>query len=239
MGHQDQSAPVGQQLLLQPRHRPEVEVVGGLIEDQQLRRVGEDPGQRHPLGLAPRQRGDIGTRRRGHAQSVEGGLGLPSGTHRVAHRAGRQHRYLLEEADPRAAAPPHLTLVGAVRAGDDAQQGGLAGAVDAHHSEPVPVDTVERQVLEQHPVRRAHGDVLEIDEHGHETIRVPAPSRLAAGPTQRRPADRRSGDAGDEWNGVSMPAPGGGRQLGVTHDGAGAAGQTVHTLGLYGRRLLG
>ena len=115
VGDEDQAAPEGQQLLLEPGHRAQVEVVGGLVEDQQLGRVGQHPGQGHPLGLAAREGGHVGVGRRGHAQPVEGRLGLPALADRVGTVPGGSIGHLLEEADPRAPAPPDLALVGAGR----------------------------------------------------------------------------------------------------------------------------
>ena len=62
VGDQHQAAAEGEQPLLEPGHRAQVEMVGGLVEHQELRRVGQDPGQGHPLGLATRERRHIGRR---------------------------------------------------------------------------------------------------------------------------------------------------------------------------------
>jgi len=178
VGHQDQAAPERLQPVLKPGHRAEVEVVGGLVEDQEFRRLGQHPGQRHPLGLAARQLGHVGAGGGAHAQPLQGGPGLPSLPDRLGHRARWEVGALIEEADPGTPTPPDLSAVGRVDPTDDPQQGGFAGAVDAHHADPVPVRDGEREVLEQDPVGPADHDVLEIDEHGHEAVRltVPAPA---------------------------------------------------------------
>ena len=51
--HQDETPAEGQEALLEPRHRAQVEMVGGLVEDEELGRMGQHPGQGHPLGLTP------------------------------------------------------------------------------------------------------------------------------------------------------------------------------------------
>ena len=53
--HQDQTPAEGQEALLEPGHRPQIEMVGGLIEHEELGRMGQHPGQGHPLGLTPGQ----------------------------------------------------------------------------------------------------------------------------------------------------------------------------------------
>jgi hypothetical protein len=48
----------------QPRHRLGVQVVGRLVEQQQIRRLEQQPAERHATPLAARERGDVGVRRR-------------------------------------------------------------------------------------------------------------------------------------------------------------------------------
>jgi hypothetical protein len=49
---------------LEPRHRLGVEMVRGLVEEQQVRRLEQQPAQRHAAALAARERRDVGVRRR-------------------------------------------------------------------------------------------------------------------------------------------------------------------------------
>ena len=109
-----------------------------------------------------------------HAQAVEGRLGLPPLPHGRAHRARGQRRYLFEEAHPGAAPPPDLAFRGRISAGDDPQEGRFPGAVDPHHPNPVTVRDGEGELLEEHPIDPADGNLLEIDEEGHEATRVSA-----------------------------------------------------------------
>ena len=224
MGHDDQAPAERAQLVLEPGHGGQVEVVGGLVEDQELGRVGQDPGQRHPLGLAAREGVHLRLGGPGHAQAVEGGLGLPASADRPGHRPRRQDGDLLEEADPRAPPAPNLAGVGEVHPGHDSEQRRLARAVDADHADAVPVGHRQREALEEDPVRPSYGDVLEIDEHGHEGSRVPATP--AAGRAGDRDRDRertgQSGGAGTVMAGASVP-PSTWRIFPVTQPEAGEA----------------
>ena len=55
MADDDQSAPIGGQPVLEPGNPLEIEVVGRLVEDQQLAWGGQRGGQRHALGLTSGQ----------------------------------------------------------------------------------------------------------------------------------------------------------------------------------------
>ena len=106
MGHHHQSTPVGGQPVLQPGNGTQVEVIGGLVEYQQLGRVGQHPGQGHPFGLPARELGDVGVGGRTHAQALEGGVGLPTRAHRGPDRSRGQYGLLVEVAGPHPAAQP-------------------------------------------------------------------------------------------------------------------------------------
>ncbi len=69
VGHRDDRARVGRQVVLQPGHRLGVEVVGRLVEQQQVRRAQQQPAQRHAAPLAARQSGHLRVGRR-QAQRV-------------------------------------------------------------------------------------------------------------------------------------------------------------------------
>ena len=64
----------------QPSHRFGVEVVGRLVQQQHVGAGKQEPTQRHPSRLAPRQRGDSGIAR-GAAQRIhrhlDGAVDLP------------------------------------------------------------------------------------------------------------------------------------------------------------------
>src|SRR5829696_4080117 len=81
VGDGDDGAGVLLQVLLQPRDALGVEVVGGLVEQQQVRRLEQQLAQRDATALATGQDGDVGVARRA-AQRVHGlldaGVELPA-----------------------------------------------------------------------------------------------------------------------------------------------------------------
>ena len=69
MGDGDDRAGVVLEEALEPGDRLGVEMVGRLVEQQQVGRLQQQPAQRDAAPLAARQRGDVGVRRR-QAQRV-------------------------------------------------------------------------------------------------------------------------------------------------------------------------
>jgi NDMA-dependent alcohol dehydrogenase len=181
VGHQHEATPKRQKALLQPGHGTKIEVVGGLVQHEELGRVCQNPSQGHSLCLPAREGLHVHIEVPSHAEAIEGGLGLPSLPHRRADRSGWEHRYLLKKTHPRAAAPPNLSFVRLIHPGDDPQQGRLSRSVDPDDPDPISVGDGEREILEQHPVYPADSHLLEINEEGHDGTRVPA-----AGGSSRR-----------------------------------------------------
>ena len=77
VGDQDQPAAEAGQAVLQPGDGVDVEVVGGLVEDEQVDLLQQGPGQGHPLGLAAGEGGHVDVAHRAHPQPVEDGGRLP------------------------------------------------------------------------------------------------------------------------------------------------------------------
>jgi hypothetical protein len=150
-------------------------VVGGLVEDEELGRMSQHPGQRHPFGLAARERPHVHGGGGAHPEAFECGFSLPALSHGRPDRSGWQVRYLIEKPDTGAATTSDLALVSLVNSCDDPQQGRLSGAVHPYDPDPVPVRHGEREALEQHPIHPSHRHLLEIDEESHGLTRVPAP----------------------------------------------------------------
>ena len=73
VGHGDDGARVLLQMPLQPGHRLRVEVVGGLVQQQQVGRRQQQAAEGHPPALTARQRRHVLVAR-GHAQRVHGDL---------------------------------------------------------------------------------------------------------------------------------------------------------------------
>ncbi len=69
VGDRDDRALVLGQVLLEPGDRLGVEVVGGLVEQQQVGRAQQQPAERHAPALAAGERAHVGVRRR-QAQGV-------------------------------------------------------------------------------------------------------------------------------------------------------------------------
>ena len=117
--HQDETATEVEKPLLQPRHCSEIQMVRGLVKDEQLRRSGQHGRQRHALCLPTGQLGEVGVGFEPHPEPVQRSLGLPARASRRTHRARRQRRLLLEVAD--ADAPPATDVAGTclLEAGED------------------------------------------------------------------------------------------------------------------------
>jgi hypothetical protein len=69
VGDGEHGAGVLREVLLQPQHALGVEVVGRLVEQQQVGRLEQQLAQRHAAALATGQHADVGVRRR-QAQRV-------------------------------------------------------------------------------------------------------------------------------------------------------------------------
>ena len=65
-------------LLLQPLNRTQIQVVGGLVQDQYVIGLPEDLGQGNALELPARKVINLGFERVGHAEAVNGGVNLPA-----------------------------------------------------------------------------------------------------------------------------------------------------------------
>ncbi len=64
MGDDQDRARIVAQVAFEPVHRLGVEMVGGLVEQQQVRLVEQEPAQRDPAALAAGELGDVGVVRR-------------------------------------------------------------------------------------------------------------------------------------------------------------------------------
>ena len=71
VGDRDDGARIAAQMLLEPLHALGVEVVGRLVQQQQVRTLQQQPAQRNSAAFAAGQRGDVGVGGR-TAQRVHG-----------------------------------------------------------------------------------------------------------------------------------------------------------------------
>jgi hypothetical protein len=188
VGDEQQPAAVLGQAGLEPGDGVDVEVVGGLVEHEQVGLGQEGTGQGHPLGLAARQRGDVDARHRPHAQAVEDGLGLPPLADSGERGAGRQRGVLAQHRDAHAAPPAHRPGVGLALAGQDAQQRGLALPVQPDDAHAVAVGDRDGAVGEERPLPRSGRHPLRVDEDQRP---VTFDARLING--RRGPAGRAAG----------------------------------------------
>ena len=175
MAHHQQRAPVGHELLFQHFEGLDVEVVGGLVQDQQVRRLGEQPGQDDAVALAAGQR-----RHRGHgplgaeeeALEVADDVARPAVDEDVVAAVGDGLGHglvgvelppqLVEVADLEIGARLHRPGVGRDLPHQDAQQRALADAVVADEPDAVTAHDAERQVPDQRLAAVAVGDVAEL-----------------------------------------------------------------------------
>ena len=141
MGDHEDSAGEGPELLLQPGHHVGVQVVGGLVENQHVRRLQQGRRQGHPLALAAGEHPHPG-RRVPDAQAAEHGHGLIAvdfpvggvlaGKHLLQDRPVLLHgRILGQKHHLDVGEPGHDAAVGLLLSRQTPQQGGLARAVDA------------------------------------------------------------------------------------------------------------
>ena len=161
-----------------------------LAAGEGLQRLAQDPVRQAQVGRDPRRLGlggvPAGRHQRGLGAGV-GGHGLVADGLAVAPHAGLGAPHALDHLveSARAEDPVAGDLLGVPRsgvlrqvaelprardgaggrerlAGEDAGQGGLAGAVAADEADPVPTDHLEGHRGEQQPGARAHLDVLDL-----------------------------------------------------------------------------
>ena len=171
-----------------------VEVVGGLVQQQQVRLGGHQPGERGPRDLAPAQRRRRPVQRQAHQPDIrQGGLDAgfqaPVGVGEVvlgggprldamqprqalshAHQVGdggavRRDQRLAQHAD--ATGDTHRPGGGREIAQDQADQRGLAHAIAPDEASAFGAES-EGQIFEEAPaVRRGGGNGVQGDEGGH------------------------------------------------------------------------
>lgn len=142
--HQD-GAFIFLQIVLEPDHHPPVQVVGRLVQNEQLAGGNEGGGHGHPLFLPAGQQGH-GTVEVRQPQAGENGFGLEffmGGAGGMQHLlqdcgAGEKIRILRQIADARAAGVRDGAAVGGFLPGQDFQQSGFAGAVDPDEAHLFP-----------------------------------------------------------------------------------------------------
>lgn len=187
VGDADESGAPGAQVVGQPGDALDVEVVGGLVEDDQVLLVDEELGQRDTAALATGERGDDGVEpvlEAGEGQAAEepgehiADLGaarplvvgeiaddlLADGLRRV------QGVVLGEDAETQPAVVGDAAGVRLLQLGEHPDEGGLAVAVAAHDTDPVALGHPEGYAVEQGTGAVHLADLLDIDQiDGHFT----------------------------------------------------------------------
>jgi hypothetical protein len=191
VGDEHQPAPMPGEPLLEPRDGVEVEVVGGLIEDEQhgvivgpaaWSDLDQRPGEGHPLGLAAAQPVGRHVGELRDPETTQDGVGLPlavgvsTGRHGLVHGADGEVVRLVEHDDPGIAAAPHRALLRLSRARKHPQERGLAGAVDAHQPQAIAGGEGEREAGEQLAAGSGCGEALGLEEDHRSTMSMGRPS---------------------------------------------------------------
>ena len=172
--HDDRAAPIAQ-MPAEPVDRLDVQVVGGLVEQQHVGLGDEQRGERHAAPFAagqPRRRSPEADPRQqlGHDRP-HSGIRFPRGGHRTARapeydladRSG-QPVALRQIAEPQPGRHGNPAGVGLGPAGQQRQQRGLARSIAAHHADPVPGRHAQRNAVEQAAVRIRLGRLLQADQ---------------------------------------------------------------------------
>ena len=169
------------QIALKPNEGFEIQMVGGLIEHEDVRLMHQQPGQVRPhdptTGQLARRPLKI---RIAEGQALEQALGLGDGrtvgievviifrlgTGSMLAGGDFQHRLIThrrallgQEADGRPALEGHQTVVRLLLLEDELEERGLAGAIRTHQAQSVLTVELQRQVREQGPSAIALGHI--------------------------------------------------------------------------------
>lgn len=187
VGDADEGGAPGAQVAYQPGDALDVEVVGGLVEDDQVLLVDEELGQRDTAALATGERGDDGVEP--VLEAGEGQAAEEPGEHVADLGAARplvvgeiaddlladgllrvQGVVLGEDAETQPAVVGDAAGVRVLQLGEHPDEGGLAVAVAAHDTDPVALGHPEGYAVEQGTGAVHLADLLDIDQiDGHFT----------------------------------------------------------------------
>jgi len=195
VAHRHEGLGLAGQQLLEPQDALDVEVVRGLVEEDELRLADQRPRDREPLLPAAgedRRRlpavGEAGLPHRHRDLPLELVLVQVVVAERLAQdgddrRPGVEDGVLRHVADPQALARRPDSRRGLLEAGQDLQEGGLAGPVRPHEAHVVALEDAEREALEERRRAEGLGDLLAGDEElSHARARRPPgpPCRAAS-----------------------------------------------------------
>ena len=176
VGDEHERAPPAAQKLLEPLDRCDVEMVGRLVEQEQVGLPDDGPRQQHAAlhacGKGLKGRAAVEPRPREHL--CDGVVVLPGrlgGRRRQAGRDDCMHRtsdilghVLLEQGDRRPRCEGHLARIGLDRSRDQPHERRLAGAVAAQEADPLPGLDVAGHVVEERRAAKPERQVAKGDE---------------------------------------------------------------------------
>ncbi len=199
MADEEQRALEAQQHLLEPFDGRQVEVVGGLVQQQQIGIAGQRPGQGRAPALAARKPGGIA--RSVEAEAVEEG-GDPMRRCPLVPRGGRgdeirqarkaaEFRLLGQHAHTEARLQEAAAGIDLHAAGQDLQDGRFARAIGAHQRDPLAAPDAEIDIGEERPSaegqpgatqrrdgrRGGHGSAAVRQERAQDARQCPVPCR--------------------------------------------------------------
>ena len=187
MGHHKQRHAAAAQVAFEPLDDGDVEVVGGLVKDEQVGLRGDGAGDGEAFALSARQvcHGIALVHVQPHLsqQTLEqqGAVGVPRqlGTGRGDRCPVGKRRLLLEQYGAYARASSHRARVGAVKARDDAQHSALARAVFGYYADFVALVDTEGDILKKHAVANTLGQLLNLHVY-HKSILLLYPRKQYA-----------------------------------------------------------
>ena len=174
MGDKHHAVGKAEQEGFQPLDAGEVQMVGGLIEQQHVGLAGQGLAEQGAALLAAGQlvEGLVRVEFEHRAQAVDlvGGVATlaKAGLDDIGHDAGPVGGHILGQPGDAGVGHAHdLALVGLEQAGEHAHEGGLALAVASEQADALAAFDLQRDVLQQGTTGEGVGEVLNADEcHG-------------------------------------------------------------------------
>ena len=176
--HQERAA-VPCKEVLQPLDHGAVQMVGGLVQDQKIRRSEEGRRQGCPLSLSAGQRVRLPVRLCDpeafqHGPRLAGSVPVlmlsADGAADVLQdgQAVVELRVLGKKGDPKPVGPDHLSFVRLQRSGDDGEEGGFPGPVHADDAETVFGIDPSGHAVQQKPVLKAFRNIFQCQDIRHQ-----------------------------------------------------------------------
>ncbi|CAB4998388.1 unannotated protein [freshwater metagenome] len=141
MSNKYEAAPITIEAIFKPRNGIDVEMVGGLVEDEQIAGSDESSSERDSFCLTTRQPAGVGFGERRHTEMVENSGSFPiafgDGFDGCEHGATRKDRALGECGDLNSASSPYSSGFRLDLSSENREQRGFAGSIEPDDAEPV------------------------------------------------------------------------------------------------------